>query len=106
LPPAGHDLLAVRPRPRPPRDRDAAEVEDGVDPVEVRRVELTSGRVPPSLVRTGRVGAHQSYDVMALVAEVLDQGRAEEAGRAGEYELHVLILPSTSRSHTPAVAGE
>lgn len=69
-------------------DPGAGEVDDGLHARESRGVDRASPRVPAHLVRPGRLAPDEAYDLVPVGAQGVDQGGADEAGRAGDGDAH------------------
>jgi hypothetical protein len=74
-------------------DVGAGEIDHRVDVVHDGAVDDPGGRVPAALAGVGRLPADQLDGLVAGVAEVRDEPGAEEAGGAGEQNLHAVIMP-------------
>jgi hypothetical protein len=63
-------------------------VDDPVGAAERSRVQLSPGGVPSLLARRLRRASYEPYDVVAVGAQALDEGTADEAGSAGDDDTH------------------
>ena len=74
--------------PGPVRERGAGQVRHHVGVLDDRAVDLAGVRVPVRLARRQRLAADQPDHLVALAGQVVAPRGAEEAGAAGEHELH------------------
>ena len=90
---AVEDLTLVVIGPAMVADPGAGEVHDGLGALELGEVDGAGSWIPGYLVGGRARPAHEAHDLVALGAQMGDEGGADEPGRAGDCNLHGPSIP-------------
>ena len=90
---AVEDLTLVVIGPAMVADPGAREVHDGLGALELGEVDGAGSWIPSYLVGGRARPAHEAHDLVALGAQMGDEGGADEPGRAGDRNLHGPSIP-------------